>query len=193
MRLLKRRRLWGERDNPRTRMFRSNALFSGRLIQNNFRGLYIECQLKLALSPDWQQTSDWADCDMVHADGTKLEIKQSAVVQSWSKPGKTLRPNTRYSIEASSGSWREGDQWIEDYSRKAGIYVFAYHPIMEIEVADHTDEAQWEYYVVASRDLPDGQKTIGISGIRDLATAQKYWGIDAEVDSIRLSLRSMKQ
>lgn len=52
--------------------------------------------------------------------------------------------------------------------------MFAWHAEYDEAVCDQRDESQWEYCVVRSADLPPGQKTIGLSGLRKLT-----WPISA--------------
>ena len=63
----------------------ANLIFAQPLVTNVYRSVLVEAMIAKAL-PDWQWcSSDYASCDFRHPDGTRLEVKQSAVWQTWSK------------------------------------------------------------------------------------------------------------
>ncbi|MCU1387459.1 MAG: hypothetical protein JWL72_797 [Ilumatobacteraceae bacterium] len=70
------------------------------------------------------------------------------------------RPTGRY----------EGAIWVAGEGRFADIYLFAWHGGWDEPEVDQRDSTQWDYYVVATSDLPH-QKTIALSGVRRRATA----------------------
>lgn len=70
----------------------SDATFNRPLITNIFRGSIAEAIVSLAL-PDWRWVSaDYSPYDFEHPDGTKLEVKQSSLRQSWVTANRQLRP-----------------------------------------------------------------------------------------------------
>lgn len=46
--------------------------------------------------------------------------------------------------------------------------MFAWHGEYDESICDQRDERQWQYHVVRSEDLPEGQKTISLGRIRQL-------------------------
>jgi hypothetical protein len=146
-----------------------NALLGQPLVGNAFRGLLVEAMLAEVLEPEWRWCSaDWASHDFENAEGVRLEVKQSAALQSWYVEG--FRPNRgRFDIAERKVRW-EGATRIEEAGRCAAIYVFAWHPVSEPAGADHRDPMQWEFYVIGAQNLPN-QKTIGLPGIRRLSRA----------------------
>ncbi|HWJ69171.1 MAG TPA: hypothetical protein VNS79_03880 [Sphingobium sp.] len=133
---------------------------------NVLRGQVAEAIIALALEPEWTWCSaDYSGWDFERADGLRLEVKQSAAMQSWStgKPSKAI-----FDVAARTGHWESGTQWIAQVGRAAHIYVFAHHGIYA-DHADHRDPLQWQFYVVATRDLPD-VKQAALSTIRTLTS-----------------------
>ena len=148
--------------------------YSGPVMNNVCRGDYVECLIAWALGDDWRLTWmdgwDWAAWDCEHtSSGARLEIKQSAARQTWDKGTTVPRRKPAFDIAPCTGYWtREGD-WIERPGRQADIYIFAWHG-GEGDQADHTDSRQWCFFVVAEKELPQVQKSIGLSGLKEIAT-----------------------
>jgi len=151
----------------------AERLFGQKLIQNQFRSLFVEALIAPRLEIyGWHYTGDgWCGWDFQHGpqiSGCRLEVKQSAARQTWSKHNnrKTL---PIFDIKARTGYFvEEGSKWIEEAGRPSHIYLFAWHPIHNVEIADHRDPAQWEFYLTPEYRLPQGQKTISLSTIETL-------------------------
>lgn len=153
----------------------SNAIFGKPLIANNFRGLLVEAIVAEALGQQWKWVSaDWAAWDFERADGTRLEVKQSAALQSWHRPDSPIA-SPRFDCAARTGSW-DGPKWFPDRRRFADIYIFAYHSETDIEAADHRNPAQWRFFIVPEKLLPN-QKTIALSRIKAV-------GAECQFDSL---------
>ncbi len=144
----------------------SEAVFGHRLITNVFRGHVVEAIVAEALEPDWTWSSqDHASCDFSRDDGVRLEVKQSAALQSWAvDPPKKICAS--FDIAPRKGYW-EGLTWISEPGRRAHIYLFAFHKTID-ETADHRDPSQWLFYVVRADDLPDA-RTISLGPLGRLA------------------------
>lgn len=156
-----------------------SALFDAPLVNNAFRGTLVEAMLAQVLEPEWQWCSaDWASHDFESAAGMKLEVKQSAALQSWHEPG--VSPNRgRFDIKARTGRY-EGLRWIDEPGRAAQIYIFGWHGVADPKLADHRDPSQWQFHAVRAIDVPD-QKTIALSRIVALAEPCSIGGIAKEV------------
>lgn len=62
----------------------AKALFWKKHLTNVHRAVVVEAIVSSALGDDWEWCSgDYSSCDLKHNDGTRLEIKQSASLQSW--------------------------------------------------------------------------------------------------------------
>lgn len=148
-------------------------LYASPILRNDIRGEVVEEIVAMALEPEWMLCSgDWASCDLRHsASGLRIQVKQSAARQSWHKD-KCPPPKPRFSISEKKGRYEEGDRWIEDRSRNADIFLFAWHPISDA-FADHRDPTQWEFYVMAEAALPR-QSSISLAGIRRIALPVRF-------------------
>lgn len=143
----------------------SDAVFGNKLITNVFRGHVVEAMVAEALEPDWTWCShDYASCDFDREDGVRLEVKQSAALQSWAV-GPPNKISASFDIAPRKGYW-EGFNWIPRPGRRAHVYVFAFHSNVD-ETADHRDPEQWKFYVIRADDLPNA-KTISLGPLRRL-------------------------
>jgi len=162
----------------------SQVAFGKPLVTNVLRGHVAEAIIALALEPEWSWCSaDYAGWDFERADGLRLEVKQSAAMQSWStgKPSKAI-----FDVAARTGYWEAGTEWIAMAGRPAHLYVFAHHGIYGDD-ADHRDPSQWQFYVTAARDLPDA-KQIGLSSITRLTSPVP---VAALADKVRVTALQM--
>jgi hypothetical protein len=147
----------------------SAAAFGKPLVNNVLRSIISEASVDAALDDGWKWCSgDWAGFDFIHKDGTRLEVKQSAALQSWHSPGRKPS-NPKFDIARRTGIWESGTVWIPTPGRNADLYVFAFHPVADPETADHRDPMQWEVFVVPESALPRTSKTISLSAVRRLA------------------------
>jgi hypothetical protein len=160
----------------------TRRLFGSPILRNDVRGEVVEEIVAMALEPEWALCSgDWGPCDLIHpASKLRIQVKQSAARQSWHK-GECPPPRPRFSIAEKSGRWEDGDRWVEEASRNAEIFVFAWHPITDAS-ADHRDPDQWLFHVVLERDLPP-QKSISLPAIRALGAAVPFTGLAAAAEA----------
>jgi hypothetical protein len=120
--------------------------FGHRIIQNNLRAIVVEMMVHYALKPDSRQCSeDWKGWDFEHKDGTYLEVRQSALDQTWAAT--RVRSLPRFDISERTGYWENGNSWVGQTGRNAQIYIFANHPVSG-ETADQRDPSQWQFYAV---------------------------------------------
>lgn len=160
------------------------AAFGNQLITNSYRGLIAETIVHLALSPGWRWCSaDYWAWDFEHADGTRLEVRQSAARQTWSRSGGP-NSNCRFDIRERAGRY-DGAIWLDGPGRFAHIYVFAYHHVAS-EQADHRQTEQWRFYVVPTTRLPSA-KSIGLIAVGQLASPVEFDALQAEVERIRIA------
>lgn len=145
---------------------RAMRQFDVPVIQNNLRGLYVEFMVAELLGDGWRHSgSDWAAFDLEHSGGTRVEVKQSAALQTWSAPANRSRRRS-FNIRTPKVEW-VGSVATPRSARVASIYVFAWHDD-DTAQADQRDAGQWKFYVVAARSLPD-QQTISLSALTKLA------------------------
>ena len=148
------------------------------IMSNLARPHYVERMIALGLGRDWKLVSaNWSGWDIENTTGVRIEVKQSAARQVWTdRPSSQGRPSKGiFDIAPRTGYWAEdGSQWIDVPGRPADIYIFAWHPIERKSKADHRDASQWEFYVVHESELPEQQKTIGVTRIANIASPVSY-------------------
>lgn len=166
----------------------ATAAFAKPLITNVLRGLVVEAIVAEALSMDWEWCSeDYAAWDFEHADGAKLQVKQSASRQSWAKIGDKASAGI-FDIAPKTGRW-EGSTWIAGAGRYAQLYVFGRHNVVD-DSADHCDPFQWQFFIIASSQLPT-TKNITLATIVRLTKPVEFSQLGEAVDACRLSLTNL--
>ena len=164
------------------------------LITNIWRGHYIEALIFFALCEKWEHPSGWGTWDLENPAGVRLEVKQSAALQNWGgeEPYETSSA-PRFDIKPKTAWWDTDEEtWIECVERHAHIYVFAWHPETRRSVADHRRFEQWRFFVVDERLLPEGQKSISLNPLKELAPEITYEHLAATVDAVVSNLPSLK-
>lgn len=159
-----------------------STLFGARLVNNAFRGTLVEAMLAQVLEPDWRWCSaDWASHDFENAEGAKLEVKQSAALQSWHTQG--FAPHRgRFDIAKRKVRW-EGAKRINEDGRYANLYIFAWHPVIDPELADHRQSNQWLFHLVRAEHLPD-QQSIALSRIQAISPAVNVGAVPAQIAAL---------
>lgn len=126
--------------------------YEQRLMNNVHRSEYIKFMVVITLGDEWQLTEPWEEFDCQHKSGKRVEIKQSAAVQAWdSKEEVVRRPNPQFDIKPPGST---------------DLYVYAWHG----EEGDHADlrnPDQWQFFVVAERDLPN-QQSISLNRLKEI-------------------------
>ena len=162
------------------------TFYGNPLINNVDRGHYVESMIALVLGKQWRATAvarGWAPWDFERSDGARLEVKQSTALQPWSRfPDAPQSRSAAFDIAFRKESWTKGGDFAPYCpGRLADLYIFAWHPIVDHEVADHRDPKQWRFFVVPEQQLPD-QKTISINPLRNLVAAVGYDQVSAEIE-----------
>lgn len=153
------------------------------LMENNIRGVFVEYLIADILGYGWVvKDGSWNEWDIDGPNGEKLEIKQSAYLQTWCRQdqpeGQYRISNPSFDIAAKTGY----DSGVK--TRPADIYIFALHTEKNIEKADHRILKQWEFYVVDKDALPEGQKNISLGPVSRLTSPTSANGLLAEVESM---------
>ena len=147
----------------------------GKLIETKLRGQYVETIVAMALDgTGWRPSlpGHWYD---LQRGELGLEVKSSSAL----KPrGPT--PNPAFSIAPQSARLERNTRVrLRAPKRHAALYVFAYHPRAD-STADQRDPAQWRFWVVPTRKLPD-TKRIGLEQVRTLAPEVGYEALARKV------------
>jgi len=101
--------------------------YEAKILDNADRGDIAEEIVAGILAPlGWEYCGGaWAGWDFEHRDGTRMQLKQAAALQTWKAP-KEIRP-TRFGIKLQTGYWANGADWTPAPAptRYAAIYIFA--------------------------------------------------------------------
>ena len=111
-----------------------NTYYDKQLINNVDRGHYVECMIVLGLGEEWNLTSElrgWAPWDIERDDGARLEVKQSAALQTWSLAHDAPPPRTAsFDIAFRKEPWTKGGDYPPYLpGRPADLYVFEKIPL----------------------------------------------------------------
>ena len=148
----------------------ADQLCGQRLMPNALREIYTEGLVYLALSGSapqagWRPAGEEDPWDLENDDHCHVQVKQSVALPSSSYGKKPGRP------QAVSFDIHPGKK-----GRQTHIYVFAWHPESDPDVADHRDPCQWRFCVMPEDELPEPvfeRKTQRISLKRLEALASK--------------------
>ena len=144
----------------------AKRLFDTPIIQNQFRSTFVEAMLEPVLEKaGWKYTGDgWSGWDFERDDGARLEVKQSAAIQTWSK-ARNIVTKGAFDIAGRTGYFFEGgSKWEPTPGRPANVYVFAWN-----NTEDHSRPENWMFFVVPTSCLPP-QKTISLVKVKTLST-----------------------
>lgn len=142
------------------------------LLSNAERGVLAEFLVGLATnSVSEHSRTEWDAYDLVTPEGTTIEVKSAAYVQSWEQE----RPSRiSFSIKESSSWDPVSHSYSADRKRQAQVYVFCVLKAKDKATANPLDTTQWDFYVVNTDDLNEvlgRQQTMALS---TLETAVKH-------------------
>jgi len=132
------------------------------LIENRTRGILAEFLVKQALGIETPIRMEWDDSDLETKNGTKIEVKSSAYLQSWEQ-------------EKLSGIQFDVSKkhFYTDNIRKrrSDYYVFCVLTCKEQNKVNPMDLKQWDFYVLETKILDEKigeQKTITLNSLLNL-------------------------
>lgn len=142
---------------------------SSDLVSNATRGIVAEYLVAKALGVADGVRDEWAAYDLTAPDGTRIEVKSAAYIQSWRQERLsriTFRvPKTR--------AWdRESSRQSEELRRQADVYVFALLAHQNQSTLDPLDVSQWDFFVVPTAKLDNrtrSQYSITLKSLRALS------------------------
>jgi hypothetical protein len=154
------------------------------ILSNATRGRFAEFIVATATNIDISKCRDeWDAFDLMTPDGTKLEIKSAAYLQSWfqrafSKISFRTRPSLYWDSSINT--------WSKMKKRHADVYVFCllYHD--NKETINPLNLNQWEFYVLATKELNEytrSQHSITLKSLQGLTQPVSYEKLDSEIKS----------
>jgi hypothetical protein len=121
------------------------------ILSNATRGIVAEYLVARALDADPEGVRDeWAAYDLKTKDGTKVEVKSAAYIQSWHQDKLSrisfIVPKTR--------AWDSStNRLAAELVRQADVYVFALLAHQERKTVQPLDVSQWVFYVLPTLEL----------------------------------------
>jgi hypothetical protein len=174
-------------DPPEAVKRLASRLYGAPIVRNSARGELVEEIVAMALEPEWRLCGDWSECDLKHRSGLRLQVKQSAARQSWYTTG-SVPSRGSFRMAYKTGRYLEdGNTWVNERSRNADIFVFAWHPGLD-ETSDHRSPEQWRFFVIAERDLPP-RASISLSTLRTIADEVAFAVLADAVEAVAASCK----
>jgi len=144
---------------------------SSDLASNATRGVLAEFIVAKMLGIELAARHEWDDFDLNTPDGTKIEVKSSAYIQSWhqKKPSapKFDIAKRKYYTDPATGEYNKYDT----PRRTADLYIFALMKGMINQTSDPLDLKHWEFYQVP-REVIDqkfgDRKSVGLKELKKI-------------------------
>ena len=146
----------------------TNRFYARPLLRDAWRETYAEALVYAALQDNapqsgWRPAAAGQPWDLENDDRIQLQVKQAAALQPGSNGKNRGRPPS-LSFDIHPG----------ETGRQTHIYIFAWHPESNPDIADHHDVNQWRFCVLPEDELPEPaleQKTqrISLPRIKSLA------------------------
>jgi len=143
---------------------------SSDVVSNATRGVLAEYLVAQALGvAAGSVREEWAAFDIEALDGTRVEVKSAAYVQSWHQDRLS---RITFRVPKTLAWDRDTNRQSSEAERQADVYVFALLAHTDQPTLDPLDVSQWEFYVVPTSAL-DGrersQHSITLPSLRKLA------------------------
>jgi hypothetical protein len=154
------------------------------VVSNATRGVLAEYLVACALGvADGRIREEWAAWDLTALDGTRVEVKSAAYVQTWHQ---TRLSTISFGVPKRGTTDALTGLPDPEKRRRADVYVFALLAHTEQETLDPLDLAQWEFYVLPTRVLDErtrSQHSIALTSLRSLAgEAVRFGGVRAAIE-----------
>lgn len=137
------------------------------LIENRNRGILAEFIVKQALGIKNPTRLEWDSVDLITEDGTKIEIKSAAYLQSWNQ---TKYSSIIFDIKPTKALLMD-NKYSENSIRQADIYIFCLLHHKDKDTVDPMKLEQWTFYLVRTDEINKKlvtQKTIGLLKLESL-------------------------
>lgn len=134
------------------------------LVGNTGRGVLAEYIVAVALGIADGVQNSWEAWDLTTPEGVKVEVKSSAYLQTWQQREYskiTFGVGARYAWDPRTNAWGA------EKRRHSDVFVFCVFAHKDPDTADPLNLDQWEFYVLATRQLARTQrlgdlKTVGL-------------------------------
>ena len=145
---------------------------SSDLVGNTLRGILAEYIVACALGITDTRRVEWDAFDLKMPNGTTLEIKSAAYLQSWQQKAPS---QIKFGI-APTRAWDEAaSKHTDERKRQANLYVFCLLHHQDKATVEPLDMSQWMFYLLASATLDAKmpmQKSITLASLLKMNPAQ---------------------
>ncbi len=138
------------------------------LVSNATRGILAEFLVASALGVSSGVRKEWDAFDVLLPNGTKIEVKSAAYLQSWSH---AKLSNISFTIRQTYAWDSATNKLALELRRQADIYIFCLLKHLEKETLDPMNLDQWQFYLLPSKTLDEKvpkQKTISLAKLLKL-------------------------
>jgi hypothetical protein len=154
------------------------------LLGNTSRGLLAQFIVAKALGDQREVVDVWASYDVIASDGTTVEVKSAAYLQSWSQ---TRHSRIRFGI-AETWAWdpETGAFTGSRQERQSDVYVFALLGEKDKAKVKPLDLRQWEFYVVSASVLNaelGSAKSISLARLSQMSRSFRVGELAAAVEN----------
>ncbi|MFB7895865.1 hypothetical protein ACWD33_05305 [Streptomyces xiamenensis] len=142
------------------------------LASNTMRGVLAEYIVATALGAAEGTRTEWDSVDIRTPDGTRVEVKSSAYLQSWAQ-GKLSE--ITFSIAPALGWDGQTGASSTEALRNSDVYVFCVLHHLDKRTLDPLDLDQWTFHVLATRVVDERcerQRTISLASLLRLGPLQ---------------------
>lgn len=133
------------------------------LVSNATRGILAEFLVASALDVSNGIRNEWDAFDILLSDGTKIEVKSAAYLQSWAhaKLSKiTFKIRQTYAWDSAT------NKLASELRRQSDIYIFCLLKHLDKETLNPMNLDQWQFYLLPSKTLDEKipkQKSISLA------------------------------
>lgn len=157
------------------------------LLSNATRGRLAEFIVATALGVDVSGVrNEWDRWDLTMPDGTRVEVKSAAYLQSWAQRRHSA---ISFSVKPSLPRDEETNRRSKEATRQADVYVLALLAHMDKETVDPLNVDQWRFFVVPTAWLAArkrSQHSITLASLqRERGEPVGYAGLRAAVAAVR--------
>jgi len=146
------------------------------ILGNTLRGVLAEFIVMKDLGIKNPVRSEWDAYDLITKNGTKIEVKSSAYLQSWKQ---TKLSNISFGISPTMGWDSENNEYFPEIKRQSDFYVFCLLHHKDKNTVDPTNLNQWKFYVLPTKVLNEktpNQKNINLNSLLKLNPIECSFG-----------------
>jgi hypothetical protein len=164
---------------------------SSDIVSNATRGILAEYLVARALGVAADSVrEEWAAYDIEAPDGTRIEVKSAAYIQSWRQ---NRLSRITFGVPKSRAWDKHTGRQSGDVRRQADVYVFALLAHSDQPSLDPLDVSQWDFFVVPTAWLDKrerSQHSITLPSLRRLAgESVSYAGLRRAVEKAAILQR----